>query len=313
MLHLNSYSPVLAGELKNLMKNTPSHIIWKDIFNPVHLLYNVAAVAFVCFALKGFMIPNKFLDGGVTGISILIHEVTHISFGILILTLNIPFLFFGYRLFGATFTLQTAITLVLVAVGVTFIEVPAVTADPILIALFGGCLIGIGMGLAIRGGSTVDGAEILAVFTTKKVGFNMSEVIFAMNTVLFLAAIYSFGISTALYSILTYFAAVKSLDYVAEGIQHYTSLNIISSKSEEIKSLIVNGFGKGIAVIKGERGYLPDSFNVKTDCDMIVTVVTRLELLKIKESIKKLDPDAFMYIHYIKEASGGILSFKKKH
>jgi uncharacterized membrane-anchored protein YitT (DUF2179 family) len=283
------------------MTATHSKINWKDIFSPAHLLYNLIGVAFVTFALKGFMIPNKFLDGGVTGISILIHEVTHIPFGILTLALNIPFMFLGYRLLGSTFALQTLIAVVLLSISVTFVEVPRVTADPVLIALFGGCLIGIGMGLGIRGGSSIDGAEILAVLTTRKIGFNISEVIFAMNTVLFLAAIYSFGISTALYSIVTYFAAVKSMDYVAEGIQHYTSLNIISSKSEEIKNLIVKQFGKGITVIKGERGYLPDSFDIKADCD------------KIKEAIRELDPDAFIYIQYIKEASGGILSFKKNH
>jgi len=259
------------------------------------------------------MIPNKFLDGGVTGISILIHEITHIPFSVLTIVLNAPFIILGYRLLGPTFALQTIIAIVALAICITFIEVPHVTADPVLIALFGGCLIGIGMGLGIRGGSSVDGAEILAVLTTRKIGFNISEVVFAMNTVLFLAAIYSFGISTALYSIITYFAAVKSMDYVAEGIQHYTSLNIISSKSEEIKTLIVKQFGKGITVIKGERGYLPENFDLKTDCDIIVTIVTRLELLKIKETIRQLDPDAFMYIQYIKEASGGILSFKKKH
>jgi len=295
------------------MTKPHSKIIWKDIFNLKHILLNSAGVALVIFALKGFMLPNKFLDGGVTGVSILLHEVTHIPFGYLIVMLNIPFLFLGYRLLGPTFTIQTIITLILLALGVTFVKFPLITSDPLLIALFGGCLIGIGMGLGIRGGSCADGAEVLAVLTIRKVGFNISEVIFAMNTVLFLAAIYSFGISTALYSIVTYFAAVKSLDYVAEGIQHYTSLNIISSKSEEIKSLIVKDFGKGITVIKGEKGYLPDSFDVRADCDIIVTVVTRLELLKIKETIRELDPDAFMYIQYIKEASGGILSFRRKH
>ena len=134
-----------------------------------------------------------------------------------------------------------------------------------------------------------------------------------MKTLLFLAAAWSFGISTALYSIVTYFSAVKSLDYISNGFEQFTSLHIISSKSELIKSLIVQKFGKGITVIKGERGYLPNNFETKLDCDIIVTVVTRLELLRIKEEIKKLDPDAFMFIQYIKEASGGILRNMNKH
>jgi uncharacterized membrane-anchored protein YitT (DUF2179 family) len=195
----------------------------------------------------------------------------------------------------------------------TFIDIHAVTSDRLLIALFGGCLIGIGMGLCVRGGTAADGAEILAVLTTRKIGLNVTEVIFGMNTILFLVAAYSFGISTALYSIVTYFAAIKSMDYIADGLEQYTALHIISSKSEEVKSVIVKQFGKGITIIKGERGYLPNSFDTKQECDIVVTIVTRLELLRIKDAISVLDPAAFMYIQYIKEASGGILRNRKKH
>ena len=259
------------------------------------------------------MIPNKFLEGGIIGISILVHEITKWPFGVLVLVLNIPFLFIGKRMLGKTFAFQSLLTFVLIAVSMTFLDVDPVTSDPLLIALFGGCLIGVGMGLCIRSGSTADGVEILALVTIKKIGLNIAEVIFAMNTLLFLAAAWSFGISTALYSIVTYFSAVKSLDYISNGFEQFTSLHIISSKSELIKSLIVQKFGKGITVIKGERGYLPNNFETKLDCDIIVTVVTRLELLRIKEEIKKLDPDAFMFIQYIKEASGGILRNMNKH
>jgi uncharacterized membrane-anchored protein YitT (DUF2179 family) len=222
-------------------------------------------------------------------------------------------LFLGKRLLGKTFALQSLMTFLLLAASMTFIHIEAVTTDRLLIALFGGCLIGIGMGLCIRSGSTADGVEILALLTTRKIGLNVSEVIFAMNTLLFLAAAWSFGIGTALYSIVTYFSAIKSLDYITHGLEQYTSLHIISSKSEIIKSLIVKKFGKGITIIKGERGYLPDTFDLKTDCDIIITVVTRLELLRIKDEIRKLDPNAFMFIQYIKEASGGILRNKQKH
>ncbi|MNF89748.1 hypothetical protein D3C84_722860 [compost metagenome] len=195
----------------------------------------------------------------------------------------------------------------------TFFHIDAVTSDPLLIALFGGCLIGVGMGMCIRSGSAADGVEILALLTTRKIGLNVSEVIFGMNTLLFLAAAWSFGIGTAMYSIVTYFSAIKSLDYITHGLEQYTSLHIISSKSELIKSLIVKKFGKGITIIKGERGYLPQTFEVKSDCDIIVTVVTRLELLRIKDEINKLDPKAFMFTQYIKEASGGILRNLNKH
>jgi uncharacterized membrane-anchored protein YitT (DUF2179 family) len=288
-------------------------IDWKEILHPKNILLNLVGVAFITLALKGFMIPNKFLDGGIIGISILVHEITQLPFGILVLGFNLPFLYLGKMLLGKTFAIQSLMTFLLIAASMTFIDIDAVTTDRLLIALFGGCLIGIGMGLCIRSGSTADGVEILALLTTRKIGLNVSEVIFAMNTLLFLAAAWSFGIATALYSIVTYFSAIKSLDYIAHGLEQYTSLNIISSKSEEIKALIVQKFGKGITVIKGERGYLPDTFDKKVDCDIIVTVVTRLELLRIKDEIRKLDPHAFMFIQYIKEASGGILRNRQKH
>lgn len=295
------------------MNTDHNSINWKEIFHLKNFILNLLGVALITLALKGFMIPNKFLDGGIIGISILVHEITHWPFGILVLVLNIPFLFLGKHLLGRTFALQSLLTFLLIAALMTFFHIDAVTSDPLLIALFGGCLIGIGMGMCIRSGSAADGVEILALLTTRKIGLNVSEVIFGMNTLLFLAAAWSFGIGTAMYSIVTYFSAIKSLDYITHGLEQYTSLHIISSKSELIKSLIVKKFGKGITIIKGERGYLPQTFEVKSDCDIIVTVVTRLELLRIKDEINKLDPKAFMFTQYIKEASGGILRNLNKH
>ena len=295
------------------MNQNVDAVNWREIFHPKNILLNLIGVAFITLALKGFMIPNKFLDGGVIGISILVHELVPVPFALLVFVFNLPFLFLGKRLLGNTFAIQYLLTLALISTSMATIHIDAVTSDKLLIALFGGCLIGIGMGLCIRSGSVADGFEILAVMTTKKIGLNVSEVIFGMNTLIFLAAAWYFGITTALYSIVTYFAAVKSLDYVADGLEQYTSLNIISGESEAIKSLIVEKFGKGITVIKGERGYLPDNFQVKHNCDIIVTIVTRLELLRIKDEVRQLDPKAFMFIHYIKEASGGILRHKQKH
>ncbi|MES2812770.1 MAG: YitT family protein [Bacteroidota bacterium] len=294
---------------------SPEHnsINWKEILRPKNIILNLLGVIFITLALKGFMLPNKFLDGGVIGLSMLLNEVTHVPFAALVLIFNMLFLFLGKQLLGKTFAIQSFITFGLISLFTYLININIVTSDPILIALFGGCLIGIGMGLCVRSGSIADGVEILALLITRKIGLNISEVIFAINTVLFLIAAWVFGITTALYSIVTYFAAIKSLEYIADGLEQYTALNIISSKSEEIKSLIVTKFGKGITVIKGERGYLPDSFDIKTDCDIIVTVVTRLELLRIKNEVSELDPKAFMFIQYIKEASGGILRYRKKH
>lgn len=295
------------------MNHHQNTIDWKEIFHPKNILLNWIGVSFIVLALKGFMIPNKFLDGGIIGISILLHEITHWPFSLFILVLNIPFLFLGHRLLGITFAIQSLGTFLLIAIGMTFFHFDAITSDPLLIALFGGCLIGVGMGLCIRSGAAADGIEILALLTTRKIGLNVSEVIFAMNTLLFLAAAWAFGIATALYSIVTYFSAIKALDYISHGVEQYTALHIISAKSQEIKELIVKKFGKGITIVKGERGYLPESFDIKVDCDVIVTIVTRLELLRIKDEIEIIDPHAFTYIQFIKEASGGILRNRRKH
>jgi len=158
---------------------------WKEIFHLKNITLNLVGVAFITLALKGFMMPNKFLDGGVTGISILLHEISHIPFGILVLVLNIPFLYIGKKILGNTFAIQSLFTFILIAASMTFIEVDAVTSDRLLIALFGGCLIGVGMGLCIRSGSVADGIEILALLTTRKIGLNISEVIFAINSTVF--------------------------------------------------------------------------------------------------------------------------------
>ena len=169
---------------------------------------------------------------------------------------------------------------------------------------------GTGVGLVIRGGGVIDGAEVIAVFTGRKTGFSNSEIIMLINTVIFLVAALQFGIETAMYSIITYFTATRAINYVVDGIEEFTAINIITCKQQEIKSLLVNELGKGITVFKGERGYLPGKFDIKTDCEIIVTIVTRLEIKQIEEAVKNIDPTAFIYVQSIREASGGILKPK---
>ena len=292
-------------------------IEWSTVFNPKNLLLTALGVLLAVFALQGFMVPNHFLDGGVTGVSILIHELFHVPLNVLILVINIPFIYFGYKRIGKTFTIQTILAVILLSAALTFdySHLPAVTENKLLIAVFGGFLIGTGMGLCIRGGGVIDGIEILAVYTTKKIGLTTTEVILYSNVILFLIVAFTFdnGIESAMYSIITYYTAMRALDYVVDGIEEYTALHIISPKSEDIKSLIVNDFGKGITVQKGERGYLPGSFDIRQDCDIIITIVTRLELLALQQAIAKEDPKAFMYVHSIREAKGGVLSRKAHH
>lgn len=166
---------------------------------------------------------------------------------------------------------------------------------------------GLGIGLVIRGGGVIDGLEVIAHYTNKKTGFTTSEIILVFNSLVILGAALKFGLETAMYSILVYFTAMKTSDYVVDGFEEFTALNIISKDFDAVKSLIVNDFGKAISVYKGERGYLPGSFNLKYDCDIIMTIVTRLEIHRIKQEVSKIDPDAFFFVQSIKEVKGGII------
>ena len=291
-------------------KHKTDTLNWESVWNLKNLAQIFVGVGMAVFAMKGFMIPNKFMDGGVTGISILLHEISHINISIFIFVFNLPFIYLGYKRIGKTFAVQTAMAVVLLALGLIFIDIKPVTTDRLLIAIFGGILIGTGVALVIRSGGVIDGAEVIAVFTKRRTGFSNSEIIMLFNTFIFAGAAFHFGLETAMYSLITYFAATRATDYVVDGIEQYTAINIISSQQEKIKDLLVNEMGKGITVYKGERGYLPGSFHIKTDCEIIVTIVNRLEINQIQDSVILLDPKAFIYIQSINDAAGGILKAK---
>jgi uncharacterized membrane-anchored protein YitT (DUF2179 family) len=286
---------------------------WNEIFSFKSIAFIVVGVLCGVIAIKGFMIPNHLLDGGITGISILMHEIFHIEVYVPLVILNLPFIYMGYRKIGKVFAVHSLFAVLLLAVLLSFLEIPVITHDRILIAVFGGLFIGLGIGFVIRGGGVIDGLEVLAEYSNQKSAVSAAEVIMAINTIIFLFAAYKLGIETAMYSILTYFTALMVSGYVVDGFEEFTSLSIISKEYETIKSVIVNDFDKAITVYKGERGYLPGSFEVKSDTDIIVTVVTRLEIFKLKKAIFEVDPNAFIYIQSTKEVSGGIVKRIRKH
>ncbi len=288
-------------------------IAWNEVFSFKSIIFTILGALCAVIAIKGFMIPNQFLDGGVTGISILAHEIFHIDITHPLILINIPFIIWGYSKIGKDFAIQSILAIIALAVFINIIEIPTITEDNILIAVFGGFFMGLGIGFIIRAGGVIDGLEVIADYADKKMAISTPEIIMLINTSIFLAAAFNFGIEKAMYSILTYFTALQVSKYVVDGFEEYTTMHIISSKSDEIKSLVVNDFGKGITVYKGERGYLPGSFDVKEDCDIIVTVITRLEIHKLKLAISELDPKAFIYIQNIREVGGGILKRIRRH
>jgi len=285
----------------------------KTVFAPKSLLLKIIGIVCAVVAIKGFMIPNHFLDGGLLGISILIHEFYHIDVWIPLLLLNLPFVYIGYKKIGKTFAAHALLALILLGIALNVLEIPEITNDSFLVAAFGGVFVGLGIGFVIRGGGVIDGLEVIAEYTNKQFGLSTAEIIMAINTTIFLIIAFYLGLEKAMYSILTFFTALKVSDYVVDGFEKLISLTIISPNDQLIKDMIVNQFNKPISVYKGERGNLPGSFHVKHDCEIIVTVVTRLEVHKIKMAIAEADPQAFMYIQNINEVNGGVISRKSGH
>jgi uncharacterized membrane-anchored protein YitT (DUF2179 family)/predicted metal-dependent HD superfamily phosphohydrolase len=264
-------------------------------------------------ALKLFLVPNHFFDGGVTGISLLVHEIYSFNLGLVILILNLPLIVISYFSIGKRFAYRTLVSVILLGICLLLIPDYPVTADKLLISIFGGAFLGIGIGLIMRTGAALDGIEVLAVYTLKRTSFTITEIILGINIIIFTIAGFKFGIETALYSILTYFTATRCIDYVVEGLQAYTGVTIVSGKSEAIKYQLVNKLGRGITVYKGERGFLPGKYEISSEVDIIFTVITRLELRKLKNLVYEVDPKAFVFANTIKEASGGVIKRRHSH
>jgi len=277
------------------------------------LLLVIIGVLFAGYALKGFLVPNLFFDGGITGISLLVHELYHINLALVIILLNLPFIIVSYFSVGSRFAFRTLFSVIMLGISLTIIPDVALTSDKLLISIFGGVFLGIGIGLVMRAGAALDGIEVLALYTLKRTSFTITEIILGINVLIFAIAAFQFGIETALYSVLTYFSATRCIDYVVEGIQAHTGVTIISGKSELIKYQLVNDMGRGITIYKGERGFLPGKFEISANCDIIFTVISRLELRKLKNLVYQVDPQAFVFANTIKEASGGVIKRRHHH
>jgi uncharacterized membrane-anchored protein YitT (DUF2179 family) len=282
--------------------------------NVLDTIYTIAGILFCGFALKSFLVPNAFFDGGVTGISLLIHELYHFNIAYVIIIANIPFIIMGAFQVNKSFAIKTFAAIVGLALCLHFIPYPEkITSDKLLVSIFGGVFMGIGIGLAIRGGSALDGIEVLALYTGKRISFTISEIILGINIIIFLIAAVKLGLPTALYSILTYYTASRTINFVIEGLEEYTGVTIISGQNQLIKEMLVKQLGRGITVYKGERGFLKETFEVSHPVDIVFTVVTRLELRRLKTLVHEIDPKAFIFTSIIKEAAGGVLKRRARH
>lgn len=295
-------------------KQRKVHVNAKTAASLQDLFFMVVGVFVAGFALKGFLVPNHFFDGGVSGISLLIHELYGYNLALVIVAANLPLIAMAWFTINKSFAYKTLLSISLLSVCLFLVPYPTVqTTDNILIAIFGGFFLGAGIGLCIRAGCALDGVEILALKTFKKTPFTVTEITLAMNILIFGIAAMEVGVMKALYSVLTYFTASKSIDYIVEGIEAYTGVTIISGQSDLMKHRLVNELGRGITVYKGERGFLPGQFETSSDCDIIFTVVTRLELRRLKNLVHETDPKAFVFAATIREASGGVLRRRAGH
>jgi len=257
------------------------------------------------FGFKGFLLTNHFIDGGATGISLLLSALTSIPLYVFIICVNIPFIALAYKVVDKKFAIKTACGISGLSLCLAVVSFPDITKDNLLVAVFGGFFLGAGIGLSVRGGAVLDGTEVLAIYLSRRLGATIGDIIIGINILIFSAAAYFLSVEIALYSMITYLSASRTLDFILEGIEEYTGVTIISTRSEEVRQMIIGKIGRGVTVYNGKRGF--GRHGETTEVDIIYTVVTRLELNKLNSEIEKIDENAFVVMNSVKDTKGGMI------
>lgn len=258
------------------------------------------------FGLKGFLLPNQFIDGGATGIALLIAETTVLDLSYVVLLINIPFLILGYLQMSNQFVIKTGIAIIVLSLILALVEFPIITQDLLLVSIFGGFFLGAGIGLAIRGGAVIDGMEILALYLTRRINISLSDIILLSNVFIFGASALLLGIESALYSMITYFVASKTIDFFIKGIEEYLGVTIISKKNVVIKNRIITEMKTGVTMLSSNGGYGSTGSN-ENKSEVLYTVITRLEYLKIQNIVNEVDEEAFLVVGGVRDVKGGML------
>ena len=276
-------------------------------------LQRLKDLGFICagvlcagMGLKGFLLPSNFIDGGAMGIALLLEITTGLELALLVILVNIPFVWLGYRQISSGFAIRTIIAISLLAVCLVLVPYPIATTDKLLISVFGGFFLGAGIGLAIRGGGVLDGTEVLAIWVSRRSALTVGDAIMVINVLIFGSAAWLLNVETALYAMLTYLAASKTVDFIIHGIEEYTAVFIISNHHEAIRQMITEEMGRGITVFKGEKGYGKRGHR-PGDTNVLYVVVTRLELTRLKDRIERIDPQAFVVNHGVDDTKGGMI------
>ena len=279
----------------------------RAVFSVTSCIYMILGVISATIGLKAFLLSNNFLDGGAMGVSLLINILTDFDLSLLILMINLPFIIIGYRQISWQFAIRSTISIILLSVLVHFVELPSITSDKLLIAIFGGVFLGAGIGFSIRGGSVIDGTEVMAIYMSRRGGITVGNFIAIFNVALFIIAAFLINVETAMYSMLTYVAASKSVDFIINGIEEYIGVTIVSPQNADIRHMITDQLHRGVTVYRAAGGYQSAHDENRK---VLFCVVTRLEVTKLLTEIDKIDPTAFVVQHSIREIKGGVL---KKH
>ena len=267
----------------------------------------IAGIFSAGLGLKGFLLSSHFIDGGVTGISMLLSSTLQIPLAVLIPIINLPFIVMGYRQIGLAFAIKSTCAIAGLALCLALVEFPDVTPDLLLTSVFGGFFIGAGIGLAMRGGAVLDGTEVAALLISRRnSAIRVGDIILGMNIFIFSAAAYFLGVDIALYSMLTYFTASKTVDFIIHGIEEYTAVLIVSDHHEEIREMISEKLNKGVTVLNSEKGFGKRGLQAQ-ETKVLYSVVTRLEVSRLRDAIAEIDPLAFVVQHGIDDARGGIV------
>lgn len=261
------------------------------------------------FGLKGFLLPNAFFDGGAMGIALVLKEFLNYELAFFIIIVNIPFILIGYHQISKNFAIKSSIAIILLALAVHYFEMPIFTSDKLLISIFGGVFLGAGIGLSIRGGAVIDGTEVLAVQVSRKSSLSVGDFIALFNVFLFICVALLINIETAMYSMLTYVSASKTVDFILNGIEEYIGITIISSQSNTLLEMLINELKRGVTVYKIEGGFSQNQAESKA----IYCAVTRLEVSKVMAKVEKIDKDAFIIQNSIKDIKGGMIKKRPLH
>lgn len=256
--------------------------------------------------LDVFLVPNQVIDGGVVGLALMAAQLTGVSFSVFIVLLNIPFFVLGYKKIGALFTILSLFSVVCLSGWSKFIHYAPVTSDPFLSTIYGGIIIGLGVGLIIRWGGSLDGTEILAIIADKKTPFSVGEIIMFFNLFILGSSGFVFSWDSAMYSLVAYFIAYKMIDIVTNGLDEMKGLLIVTSYHDDVSRCLTD-MGRAVTLLNGEGAYKREKTMV------LYCVVSRLEVTKVKEAVRRVDPNSFISIFDINEAHGGLFKRRSAH